>query len=286
MTRLTTFLVALVVLLVAPLLGVTAQPVQAETEAEVIGHRGAARTAPENTVSGIKAGLRGGSDAVEVDVRLSADSELVLMHDATLERTTDAEERFPDRAPWHVGDFTLSELQTLDAGSWKHRRFAGERVPTLRDALDAVQGRGALLIELKDPRRDPGMEARVAQHITSDGTPNGEPDPRYEVAVQSFDYLAVARFAAIQPDIPTIVLTSRTPGAAELDMYRRYADGVSPPHAVVEPALIEAVQTRGMKITPYTVNGTKRMRRLLSWGVDGIVTDVPARLHYVRATSS
>lgn len=280
-------LVVLVALLIAPLFAHTTQAVDAATAApRVIAHRGASNIAPENTLRAIRTAVRAGSDVVEVDVRLTADDVPVLMHDTSLARTTDAAQRFPDQQPWRVGDFNLRDLRTLDAGAWKHDRFAGERVPTLRQALAAVEGRAALLIELKDPRRHPGMEALVAQHITRDGTATGEPDPRHDVLLQSFDYLSVARFAALQPDVPTAVLTTGRPTTAQLDVYARWADAVAPPHTSVDRRLIDAVQSRGMGITPYTVNDRRTMRRLITWGVDGLVSDVPGRLRKVRAAAA
>lgn len=278
-------LAVLCTLLLVPLFTQGVSAVDAATTAEVIAHRGASHVAPENTLRAIHEALRAGSDVVEVDVRLTADDALVLMHDATLERTTDAEERYPDREPWNVGDFTLAELRELDAGAWKDARFVGERVPTLTEALAAVEGRAALLIELKDPRRDLAMEARVAERISADGTATGSPDPRHDVTVQSFDYLAIARFAALQPDVPVAVLETMRPSPAKLDIYRRFADGVAPPHGAVDRSLVEAIQSRDMRVTPYTVNDRPTMRRLLALGVDGVVSDLPGRLHRVRAAS-
>ena len=279
-------LVLLTVLLV-PLVGGTTQPVAADSPTvDVIAHRGASRVAPENTLRAVRAAVRAGADMVEVDVRLTADRELVLVHDATLTRTTDVEQQYPDRAPWYVGDFTLRELRELDAGSWKDERFAGEHVPTLAQALRVVEGRSALLIELKDPVRDACMEALIAEHITADGTATGPADPRHEVVIQSFDYLAVARFAALQPDVPAVVLTTRAPSATELKLYGQFADGLAPPQREVDRTLVADVQRRGLRITPYTVNDRPTMRRLIRWGVDGVVSDVPGRLQQVRAATS
>lgn len=278
--RLLLLLLLLTVLPVAQ----SAQVEAAHADPEVIAHRGASRVAPENTLRAIRSAVRAGADLVEVDVRVTADRRLVLLHDAGLGRTTDVEQRFPDREPWHVGDFTLAEIRTLDAGAWKDRRFAGEKVPTLAQALRAVEGRAGLLVELKDPVREVGMEALVAQELTRDGTATGRPARGQRVMVQSFDYLAVARFAALQPDIPVGVVTDGPPSAAQLDIYQRFADRVAPPHRTVDRSLIRSARSRGLSITPYTVNDPRAMRRLLGLGVDGIVSDVPGRLRQVRAT--
>src|SRR5688500_13615694 len=96
-----------------------------------IAHRGARARAPENTLAAVREAAALGADAVEVDVQRTRDGALVLVHDATLSRTTDAASRLPRRGPWSVGSMTLREIRRLDAGSWKAPEYAGQRVPTL-----------------------------------------------------------------------------------------------------------------------------------------------------------
>src|SRR5690606_25959316 len=116
----------------------------------VVAHRGASRHAPENTVAAAEAAAALGARWAETDVQRTADGELVLVHDETLERTTNAEEVFPDRAPWNVSDFTAAEIAQLDAGSWYGEEFAGEPVPTLTEFLAVLEENGQdLLLELK-----------------------------------------------------------------------------------------------------------------------------------------
>ena len=103
----------------------------------VVAHRGASADAPENTLSAVRAALVRDSDLVEVDVQRSKDGALVLMHDTTLSRTTNARNLFPTRGPWLVGQFTYAELSRLDAGSWKGPQFAGETIPTLEQLIES-----------------------------------------------------------------------------------------------------------------------------------------------------
>lgn len=101
----------------------------------ICAHRGASHTHPENTLAAIDEAVRLGAQQIEIDVRRTTDGHLVLMHDGTVTRTTDAAEKFPGKASYQVTDFTLAELQTLDAGRWKDTRFAGEKIPTLKAAI-------------------------------------------------------------------------------------------------------------------------------------------------------
>ena len=107
-----------------------------------IAHRGASSEAPENTLAAVRRAVQLGADMVEVDVQRTCDGVLVLMHDATLTRTTDAADVLPDRAPWSVADLAYAEVRRLDAGRWMSPRFAGERVPTLVEVLRLLDGTG------------------------------------------------------------------------------------------------------------------------------------------------
>ena len=140
-------------------------PAMAQPKPWLIAHRGASAYAPENTVPAFRLAADQGATFVEFDLRLTRDGQLVVLHDDTLERTTDVEAIYPDRgraetpgAPrhWPLADFTLAELARLDAGTWFDSRFAGTRLPTFRDTIDALKGRSGLFIELKSPERYPG----------------------------------------------------------------------------------------------------------------------------------
>lgn len=133
-----------------------------------IGHRGSAGLAPENTLAGIDLAREHGPDFIEIDVQLSADGVPVMMHDATVARTTNAAEVFPDRAGEPVTGFTYDELRRLDVGSWYGDEFAGERIPTLREVLEHAYPRLGVVIELKNPASSPGLVQVVVDELASD----------------------------------------------------------------------------------------------------------------------
>lgn len=238
---------------------------------EIVAHRGASDDAPENTLAAVDEAVAQRADTVEVDVQRTADGELVLLHDATLARTTDVEQVFPDRALAPVGAFTLAELRRLDAGSWFGPRFAGEQIPTLAELLDRTGDRAALLLELKDPALYDGIEGEVAAAVA--GAPR--------VAVQSFDHDAMRRFAGIAPDVEAGWLFSARPTDAQLDAAATVADQVNPSSKVVDAALVTAVAQRGLTTGVYTVNEEADMRALIDAGVDRVITDRPAVLREV-----
>ncbi|WP_256863055.1 glycerophosphodiester phosphodiesterase family protein [Microbispora sp. GKU 823] len=197
--------------------------------------------APENTVAAFDLARDQGADMFELDVQETRDHHLVLMHDTTLGRTTDAEEVFPGRAPWRVGDLTLAEIRKLDAGSWFSRKYAGEAVPTLGEALRAMRGSGlGLLLEIKEPRLYPGIEARVAEEIGRD------PAWRGRVVVQSFDWDSMRRFHRLMPGVPIGLLG--TPQVADLPGLARFADQINPPYADVTEEYVRRVHRLRMKV--------------------------------------
>lgn len=250
----------------------SAEPDADGTGVQVVAHRGASADAPENTLAAVDEALAQGTDSIEVDLQRSADGHLVLLHDATLVRTTDVGTVFPDRAAAPVGAFTLAELKRLDAGSWFGPGFAGERVPTLDELLDRTADRAGLLIELKDPASYPGIEQQVAERLGA---------PRADVVVQSFDHDAMRRFAAAAPDVPAGWLFGSRPTGAQLDAAAAVADQVNPSFRVTDAALVAAVRARGMETGVYTVNSEADMRRMIDAGVHRIITDVPATLRAV-----
>jgi glycerophosphoryl diester phosphodiesterase len=145
------------------------------------------------------------ADFVEVDVRMTRDGQVVVMHDTTLRRTTDVRTRFPHRAPWSVGDFTLAELRTLDAGSWFDARYAGAAVPTLQEVLGLLRGRAGLLLEVKAPALYSGMAEAVAAELDR---PHSRATP---VVVQSFDWDFMRELHRLAPGVPGGLLRRRGP---------------------------------------------------------------------------
>lgn len=233
----------------------------------VIGHRGAAALAPENTLAGFRKAAESGVRWVEFDVHLTADGVPVLLHDDTLERTTDG------RGP--VAGRSLGELRRLDAGTWFGAAFRGERVPTLEEtiALLSVLGLGAV-VEIKP---SPGAEAATAEatvRLLLERWPGHLPP----LLVSSFkrDALAQARMAA--PTIARALLVRDIPAdwRAQVD-----ALGCSAVHASerrLDAAVVAEIGTIGLPVFAYTVNEVERARELLGWGVKSIFSDRPHEL--------
>ena len=258
-------------------LRVAAPPQQTPPSRPIIAvsHRGAAGTAPENTLAAIDEGHRLGAETVEVDVQLTDDEQLVLMHDTTLERTTDVTEVFPGRDPYRVGDFTLAELKRLDAGSSFGPGFAGEPVPTLGEALDRLREHDMnLLLEVKEPGIHPGIEHQIAVELARRPhwlVPNA-PDEPHRLVVQSFDWESTEHSKELLPSVPHGLL-GLVP-EEEITDYT-WAHQINPGHATIDADYVAAVQGAGLEIMPYTINDAGGMRRVLEMGVDGFITDFP-----------
>ncbi|NUW33976.1 glycerophosphodiester phosphodiesterase [Nonomuraea sp. SMC257] len=260
------------------LAAVTAPPASALSRAALsraerpvaVAHRGASAYAPENTIAAFELAAEQGADMYELDVQETRDHRLVLMHDTTLARTTDAERVFPGRAPWRVSGLSLAEIRKLDAGSWFGGGFAGERVPTLAETLSAMSGSGmGLLLEIKAPHLYPGIEARVAAELRR--SPAWLEPGR--LVVQSFDWDSVRRFHALIPDVPVGILG--TPSVGRLAELARFADQINPSYRDITSDYVRRVHARGMRVLTWTVDDPAVMRRMLGHGVDGVITDRP-----------
>lgn len=152
-------------------------------EIVAVGHRGTTKYAPENTIAAHEAALSLGARAIEIDVRMTADGHFVVMHDASVNRTTNGRGR--------VSKLTLAEIRRLDAGSWFGPQFAGERVPTLREALRNLRGRAAIDIDFKGGPRNSGEH--LADILDEEGFADG---PLVTVFARSWHY---ARLRAVSP---------------------------------------------------------------------------------------
>jgi glycerophosphoryl diester phosphodiesterase len=242
---------------------------------DAVAHRGASAYAPENTLAAIDEAAERGAETVEIDVQLTADDELVIIHDTTLTRTTDVEERFPGRAPYTVADFTMDEIRELDAGSWFDPAFEGEPVPTLGEALDRLEEHDLnLLLELKEPARYPGLEDLVAEEITDrrQWLRHNPPWQPRRLVVQSFDWEVTERSKELMPSVPHALL-GRVP-EDRLDEFE-WAHLINPNHTTIDADYVELLHDSGFEIMPYTINDRARMDAVLEMGVDGFITDRP-----------
>lgn len=238
-----------------------------------VAHRGASAYAPENTIAAFRQAKAGHADYFELDVQQTKDHKLVIMHDTTLKRTTNAESVYPHGSPWRVKGFTLKQIKRLDAGSWFSARYRKERVPTLGETLKAMDGTGLrLLLEIKNPSLYPGMTKRIASELRAH--PSWLAPGR--LIVQSFDWSSVRAFHRLLPSVPVGVLG--TPSAKRLPGVARYADYVNPRYTTVTAAYVKRVHERHMKIFVWVVDGRSTMRRMAGYGVNGIITNRPDRL--------
>ncbi len=244
-----------------------------------VAHRGASWHAPENTLAAVRSAVALGVDLVEVDVQRTRDGALVLMHDATVTRTTDVRRRFPGHAPWAVSDLTFAELRSLDAGGWFSPAHVGEPVPLLVEVLSLLQGtHTGLLLELKRPDLHAGVVEDLAHELVEHRRAPGLPVP---VTVQSFDVPAMKELKARVPSLPVGLLGR--PAVANLAALATWADQVNPPHHAAGAGYVRAVQEHGMQSFVWTVDRVPALRSALRLGVDGIITNRPDRLATVTA---
>lgn len=241
-----------------------AVPVRRLKLPRIIGHRGAAKHAPENTLAGIRAAAAQGVLWVEVDVKLTKDRVPVLMHDETVDRTTDGKGR--------VQDMTYDRLLRLDAGRWFGPAFAGERIPTLVDCLDLVARLNmGINLEIKPC---PGREEETAG-IALTTAISAWPEGRQPPLISSFDQMALETARRIAPDWPLGVLIDQ-PRPDWLALADRLDATTIHVNARRETAdSVAAYRAGGRPVLAYTVNTAAAAAEVFGWGVQAIFTDTP-----------
>jgi len=282
----------------------------------VIAHRGARAHAPENTLAAARLAHAAKADMWELDTCLTRDGHLVVVHDDTLERTTDVAKRpeFANRAPWAVDVFTLEEVRSLDAGSWFREKdpfgtvasgevsgamlssYIGEKIPTLAEALQLTKDLGwRVNVEIKSHAGDAGhtvVTRKVAECIKTQGMEDA-------VVISSFQHAYLREMAELLPSVPRGALVEMpTPGQDPTQGRRagtaivaslsvkdaaamcRTADAAffHPDKAFLSADFVAAMQGLGFPINVWTVNMPEDLRRMIEFGTHGIITDYPARL--------
>jgi glycerophosphoryl diester phosphodiesterase len=270
----------------------------------VIAHRGASAYAPENTIPAFQLAADQGATFVEFDLQQTKDGQLVCLHDNSLERTTDVEQVFPDRARavaaggretrrWMLPDFTLAEIKRLDAGAWFDAKYRGTRIPTFAETIDALRGRSGLFIELKTPELYEGIERRILAELKAKGLAEPDADPRTPVLLQSFTAASVQTLTGtLGTRLPVHFLIAARDAAPwitadGLKKVKGFATGLSPEKTIVRdhPDLVKRAHELGLPVTPYTfragaVPGFPDVRAEMAHyvdtlGVDGVITDNP-----------
>ena len=240
----------------------------------LVGHRGAAGTAPENTMAGFRDARAAGAHFLEIDVQLSADGVPFVFHDDVPTRTTDVAEVFPDRIDAPITSFTWAELQQLDAGSSFDARFLGERIPHLDDVAGAAGDAIGVYIEVKSPGNSPGIGQLLAQQLRTDPTWQ-RLVAADKVQVICFDEEFNREFADLAPEIRLQQLTFLVPSPEELASWAGYADSVGAYYRTLTQENVDAVHAAGLAMSVYTANSPEAVRQMVELGVDAVTTDFP-----------
>ena len=274
----------------------------------LIAHRGASAYVPENTAPAFRLAIQMGADFVEYDLQVTKDKKLVIIHDETLERTTNVEEIFPQRyragerdgattKHWYVYDFTLKEIRQLDAGVWFGDKYKGTQVPTFQEAIDEMRGKAGHLIELKRPdlynAGGTDVERIVLAELKKNRLDRPGADPKTPVIIQSFSAKSVQKFALqLKTKLPLHLLVAASDKDVwltreGLEKVKAFSTGISPDKStlVANPQIVTWAHSLGLLVTPYTFRvsptaDVKKMREemahhLFTLGVNGVITDNP-----------
>jgi glycerophosphoryl diester phosphodiesterase len=243
----------------------------------VIAHRGYRTQYPENTLAAFQAAIDAGADMIELDVLLSKDRKMVVIHDAALDCTTNGRGM--------VSDYTLSELKALDAGSWFDPRFKGERLPTLEEVLDRVDGRVPLNIEIKksayEPHHPPdAIENRIVELVR-------RKNALKSVLISSFEWRVLERLAAME-EAPAIALLSRDPDLDNHPEACRKLGAFSwhPSYLAVRKEHVRRMHEAGILVFPYNADAPEDIERMLEMQVDGLIVSDPLSLKTHRRSKS
>ena len=224
---------------------------------DISAHRGSSLSAPENTMSAFEQAVSDMADYVELDVHLTFDGVVVVMHDSNLKRTTGFNQNI-----WQT---SFDKIQQLDAGSWFSEEYEGEKVPTLEQVIDEVGQSVKLNIEIKYNKKEQGLTRAVVDIIERKGIED-------RCIVTSSDYSVLTEVKKLNNEISTGYVLSAAYGA----FYSiSYVDVISINYTFVNKALVDAVHGNGKEIYVWTVNSPSIVKALANMGVDNIITDDP-----------
>ncbi len=269
----------------------------------VIAHRGSSIEAPESTRSAYVLARDTGADYLEADVQRTRDGELVIFHDATLERATNIEEVYPDRAHLEIGNFTYEELQELDAGSWFNEvshyarpEYEGEKIITLQELIEIAKGGDhtpGLILESKHPEKYRGIEEDIVEVLREENWLNNEdindfPEPAgndqefARTIFFSFSPQSLRNFKELAPEVPRLLLITDTMigrrswrSWLELAEEEDLAQGLGLKGFMSWPWHIAAAHEKGMFVFPYTINELWQIKVLARFHSSGFITDRP-----------
>lgn len=231
---------------------------------EVQAHRGASAIAPENTIAAFRAAAEQGARWVELDVALLADGTLVVIHDDSVDRTTSG--------TGNLGSLTRADLDRLDAGSWFHAQYAGERLPTLEETV-AVLGELGLgaNVEIKQHKHHKSLDqlVRAVQQAIS------QRPPEMQIMISSFDPEALAAMHVMEPDLEMAMLWSELPPDWEERLAAIPATTIHLNYKALSVGFLERARARGIKVRAWTSNDPVELMSFWRAGLTGVITDNP-----------
>ncbi len=241
--------------------------IQANDSAIVIAHRGASGRAPENTLQAIQLAVDDGADWIEIDVQETADGEVIVYHDSDFMKLAGVN--------LSVANSTLDQVNEIDIGSWFDAEFAAARAPTLAATLRAVKGKSRLIIELKYYGHSVQLEQRVVDIVE-------QADMADDIMIMSLSLPGIQKLQALRPNWTVGILAAQSAGnIAQLDV-----DFLAVSSRIATSQLVRRAGAAGKPVYVWTVNDAISMSRMLSLGVDGIITDEPALARQVLASRS
>ncbi|AXY09673.1 glycerophosphodiester phosphodiesterase [Bacillus thuringiensis LM1212] len=243
-----------------------------------IAHRGASAYAPEHTIPAYKLGQQLKGDYIEIDLQMTKDGHLVAMHDETVNRTTNG--------TGLVKEHTLEELKKLNAGSSfneKHpnlakKEYENAKVQTLEEVIEVFGHDANYYIETKLPDEYPGIEEKLLEIIN-------HYEIQDKVIIQSFSEESLQKIHNLNVNIPLVQLLSYKKAVQltepEIKKYKTYCIGLGMNYKYIDSAYVKRIKKHGLEVHPFTVDNEQDMKKLLLWGVDGMFTNYPDRLHSV-----
>ena len=235
----------------------------------VIAHRGDSATHPENTLSAFRSAIEAKADMIELDYYHSRDGIPFTFHDSTLDRTTNVTQKL-GLAKVPAGSLTWDKLATLDAGLWKNKKFQGTKIPTLLESLDTIQQGSVTLIERKKGDAKTAVALLQKHKLVAD------------VVVQAFDWDYLRNCHKICPDLILGALGGGEFTQSDIPKIKLAgAQVVGWSYKDVTPEMIKLVHAQGWKLWVYTVNDPKEALKLVTAGIDGIITDTPKQIRSV-----
>ena len=232
-----------------------------------MGHRGASGQAPENTLSALSLAAAQGAKWVEYDVKITADKVVVLLHDDTLDRTTNGY--------GHVGQLSYNQISKFDAGQWFMKRYIGESIPTLHQAFDLMRFLDlSANIELKPCL---GFEVETAIAVAQVIKAEIKNFPG-DLIISSFNESCLREFRKIMPEIRSALLFFRIPWNWQLLAKDIGVDAIHCLHKHLNRVQVQQINSVGYPVRCFTVNSVHTAKRLFEWGVESLITDYPLRL--------